>query len=76
MLAGNLFAGWQLARSLLASQQQLAQGLGDALGADFHRRKIATARFYADHVLSRAPALTHSIVHGHVAVDFFAPDDF
>lgn len=76
MLAGNLFAGWQLARSLLVCQQQLAQANDGIYGADFYRHKIGTARFYADHILSRAPAVAHSIVHGHAAVDAFAPNDF
>ena len=37
---------------------------GPAPTAGFHRAKIATARFYADHVLSQAAGLAHSIVHG------------
>ena len=76
MLAGNLFAGWQLARCLLACQQHLVQANDGIYGADFYRRKIGTVRFYADHILSRAPAVAHSIVHGHAAVGAFAPDDF
>ena len=31
---------------------------------DFIRPKIATARFYGDHLLSKAPGLRHSIVEG------------
>ncbi len=33
----------------------------------FYEAKILTARFYADHVLSQAPGLSHSIVHGAAA---------
>ncbi|GAB3665022.1 acyl-CoA dehydrogenase [Ramlibacter alkalitolerans] len=60
MLAGNLVAGWQLARALLVAQDLLATGED----ADFLRAKIATARFYADHVLARVPGLRDSIVEG------------
>ena len=43
MLAGNLMAGWQMARALLVAQQQLAAGVDAA----FMQAKITTARFYA-----------------------------
>jgi hypothetical protein len=32
--------------------------------ADFMRAKITTARFYADHILAKAPGLRDSIVEG------------
>lgn len=60
MLAGNLVAGWQLARSLLVAEDLLQKGQD----AEFMRAKIATARFYADHVLAKAPGLRDSIVEG------------
>ena len=60
MLAGNVVAGWQLARSLLAAQAQLEQGVD----ADFMRAKIITARFYADHLLTKAPGIRDSILDG------------
>ncbi|TSE20426.1 3-methylmercaptopropionyl-CoA dehydrogenase [Tepidimonas alkaliphilus] len=60
MLAGNLMAGWQMARALLAAEQELAAGRD----ADFMRAKIATARFYAEHILPRALAQRDAIVHG------------
>jgi 3-(methylthio)propanoyl-CoA dehydrogenase len=63
MLAGNLLAGWQLARSLLAAERTLASGEDAA----FMRDKIALARFYADHVLTRVPGLRDSIVEGAAA---------
>ncbi|WP_289069459.1 acyl-CoA dehydrogenase [uncultured Aliiroseovarius sp.] len=47
MLTGNLAVGWQLARALLAAQAARAQGDDP----DFMARKIATAAFYADHIL-------------------------
>ena len=44
MLAGNLVAGWQLARALLVAEDKLAAGED----TDFMRSKVAVARFYAD----------------------------
>ena len=60
MLAGNLMAGWQLGRALLAAEAALAQGRDAA----FMKAKIATARFYADHILTRAPGLRDAITQG------------
>ncbi|TAM51997.1 MAG: acyl-CoA dehydrogenase [Burkholderiaceae bacterium] len=60
MLAGNLMAGWQLARSLIVAEDELASGIDAA----FMQAKIATARFYADHLLTRAPGQRDSIVEG------------
>jgi hypothetical protein len=72
MLAGNLMAGWQLARALLVAQQQLAAGQDQP----FMQAKITTARFYADHMLSKAPGLRDSIVDGADAVTALALDAF
>ena len=47
MLAGNLVAGWQMARALLVAEERLAAGDDPA----FMQAKINTARFYADHIL-------------------------
>ncbi|GAP35529.1 acyl-CoA dehydrogenase [Piscinibacter sakaiensis] len=65
MLAGNLMAGWQMARALMAAQDLLAHGeAGGPTDAAFLRAKIATARFYADHLLVKAPAARDAIVEG------------
>ena len=45
-------------------RQRLAEGATTAAMRAFYAAKIATARFYADHVLSQAPGLAHSVVHG------------
>jgi 3-(methylthio)propanoyl-CoA dehydrogenase len=63
-LFGIVSGGWQLLRSASIAQQRLAAPGGAGAAAGFHRAKIATARFYADHVLSQAAGLAHSIVHG------------
>ena len=44
--------------------------------ADFARRKRATARFYAEHILSRIPALESAIVHGADSVCALSAEDF
>jgi 3-(methylthio)propanoyl-CoA dehydrogenase len=60
MLAGNLMAGWQMARALLVAEDLLRSG-EDKL---FMQAKIDTARFYADHILSKAPGMRDAIVEG------------
>ena len=72
MLAGNLMAGWQMGRSLLVAQAQLAAGVDK----EFMQAKIGTARFYADHILTKAPGLRDSIVEGADAVTALALDAF
>jgi len=60
MLAGNLVAGWQMGRALLVAQELLQKGQDEA----FMRAKIATAQFYAEHILVRAQGLRDGIVEG------------
>ncbi|MBL6750125.1 MAG: acyl-CoA dehydrogenase [Nevskia sp.] len=72
MLAGNLVAGWQMARALLAAERGLAADPADA----FLRAKVATAHFYADHILVKVPALRDSIVEGADAVLGLAVEQF
>ena len=72
MLAGNLVAGWQMARALIVAEDALAAGDD----AEFMRAKIATARFYADHLLTRAPGLRDAIVEGAASVTELALDAF
>ena len=72
MLAGNVVAGWQLARSLLVAQELLQKGQDEA----FMRAKITTAQFYADHILVKAPGLRDSIVEGAASVTELALEAF
>ena len=64
MLAGNLVAGWQLGRSLLVALTPEAQ----AQDAAFMQAKVATARFYAEHILVKAGATRDAIVGGAASV--------
>ncbi|RQO63172.1 acyl-CoA dehydrogenase [Paucibacter sp. KBW04] len=72
MLAGNLVAGWQLARALLVAEDKLAAGEDLA----FMSAKIATARFYAEHILARAGGLRDAIVEGADSVTALPLDAF
>jgi hypothetical protein len=72
LLGGNLLAGWQMARALLIAEQRLAEGVD----VEFMRAKVVTARFYADHILSKAPGLRDSIVEGSAAVTEMAIESF
>ena len=76
MLAGNVVAGWQMARALLVAEQAMASGDAGDFGADFMRAKITTARFYADHLLTKAPGIRDSIVEGADSVTALAVDAF
>ncbi|MEM5435263.1 acyl-CoA dehydrogenase [Paraburkholderia diazotrophica] len=55
-LAGIVLGGWQMARAMLVAQQKHADD------PSFYGAKIATAQFYAEHVLPQAVALEASIV--------------
>ena len=75
MMAGTTIAGWQMARALMAAEDALA-----APGADtdlaFMQAKIATARFYGDHILNKVPAQRDSIVDGAESVTALALESF
>ncbi|WP_326999242.1 acyl-CoA dehydrogenase [Comamonas testosteroni] len=64
MLTGNLVAGWQLGRSVLAAQDLLAKGQDTA----FMQAKLATAQFYAEHILTRVPGQADAVINGAASV--------
>jgi acyl-CoA dehydrogenase len=72
-LMGIVCGGWQMARAALVAQQRLSEGKGDK---SFYEAKIKTARFYADHVLTQAPGLRNTIVHGAAGVMALAEEQF
>ncbi|CDY73808.1 3-methylmercaptopropionyl-CoA dehydrogenase (DmdC) [Caballeronia glathei] len=55
-LAGIVLSGWQMARALLVASEK--RGEDEA----FYGAKIATAQFFAEHVLSQAPGIEASVV--------------
>jgi butyryl-CoA dehydrogenase len=72
-LCGITLGGWQLARAALAAERQLGNGNDDIA---FFSAKIATARFYADHVLPLSLALSTTIIDGSSGVLAFSEDQF
>jgi alkylation response protein AidB-like acyl-CoA dehydrogenase len=61
MALGMLLGGWQLARGGLVACERLTRGGDD--GADLEAR-VATAEFYAEHVMPRIGACTASVIAG------------
>ena len=59
-------------RALLVAQQLSSKGQDQA----FMQAKIATARFYAEHILVKAPAQRDAIVEGAASVTALALDAF
>jgi len=60
MLTGYVCGGWQLGRAALVAAKKAAANDD----VEFHRAKLATARFYVDKVLPRAQALLPMIRSG------------
>ena len=75
MLAGTVLSGWQMARALMAAEDALASGQ-EGLDVEFMNAKIATARFYGDHILNKATGLRDSIVEGADAVTALSLESF
>lgn len=72
-LFGIVAGGWQMGRSALAASRLLGQSDDDSA---FLRTKILTARFYADHFLSRAGGLASTVALGSEAAMAMADDNF
>jgi len=72
-LAGIVHGAWQLARAAAASARLLELGSDDPA---FHRAKVTTARFFADHVLTAAGGLRDSIVDGSTGVLGLSAEQF
>jgi len=70
-LMGIVAGGWQMGRAALAAERTLQSG-----DRSFLEAKIATARFYADHVLVQAPALRNTVVNGAAGVMALSEDQF
>lgn len=64
-LAGIVAGGWQMARAALAAQRSLGREGGDL---SFMRSKLASAQFYAAHIVPQAPGLAHTVMYGGRAV--------
>ncbi len=64
-LMGVVLGGFQMARAAKVAAAKLAEGNGDSA---FHDAKIKTAWFYAEHIMTQAPALLASITRGAATV--------
>jgi acyl-CoA dehydrogenase len=69
-LMGIVAGGWQMARAALAAERTRSAD------PSFSEAKIATARFYADHVLVQAPALRNTVVNGAAGVMALSEEQF
>jgi alkylation response protein AidB-like acyl-CoA dehydrogenase len=72
MLTGNLVSGWQMGRALIVAEDKLAAGED----AGFMSAKVATCRFYGDHILARVASLRDSILQGGESVTAMPVDAF
>ena len=72
-LFGTVAGGWLMARAALVAQDRL-----DAPGADrgFLEAKLATTRFYLEHLLPQAGALARTVTHGAASTLALAPAAF
>ncbi len=59
-LWGVTAGGWQMARAALVCAEKIAAGQSD----EFYTAKIATAKFYASHVLTQSAHLKRQIMEG------------
>jgi hypothetical protein len=69
-LMGIVAGGWQMARAALAAEKKISED------KPFYEAKIATTRFYADHVLVQAPGLRNTVVNGAAGVMALTEDQF
>jgi alkylation response protein AidB-like acyl-CoA dehydrogenase len=60
-LFGTVTGGWLMARAAIISKQRMDE---NAENFDFYRSKLATARFYAEHILPLAQVFRARIVSG------------
>ena len=72
-LAGVVLGGWQMARAAQVAAQKIKAGEGDT---GFYKTKIATARFFAEHVLVQASGYRTSIIEGSSGVLALDIDQF
>jgi alkylation response protein AidB-like acyl-CoA dehydrogenase len=70
-LAGIVAGGWQMARAALIAEKRMREG-----DANFLKAKIATARFYGEHVLVQAPGLRDTVVKGGAGVMALSEEQF
>jgi alkylation response protein AidB-like acyl-CoA dehydrogenase len=73
-LMGIVAGGWQMARAALVSRKKLSAK--EPADKAFLEAKIATAQFYADHLLVQAAGLRDTVVKGSAGVMALGEDQF
>ncbi len=61
MLFGNVGGGWMMARAAAVAQRKRGEADADV---SFYDAKLATARFYCEHMLPQAAGLKQTVVSG------------
>ncbi len=72
-LAGVVLGGWQMGRAALIAEAASQAGGSDA---SFNQSKIATARFFAEHILSTSSGIRIAIVSGSAGVMALTAEQF
>ena len=72
ILFGIVAGGWQMGRAALFAQARIDAGDNDP----FYPTKIITARFFADHQLSKAEGLASSVTDGALGAIALAEEQF
>ncbi|HEX5275673.1 MAG TPA: acyl-CoA dehydrogenase C-terminal domain-containing protein [Candidatus Rubrimentiphilum sp.] len=72
-LWGITAGGWQMARAAAISAEKIAAG--DPEG-EFYKAKLATAKFYAEHILSQAGSLAREVIDGSAGVMALSQSQF
>jgi hypothetical protein len=73
-LMGIVAGGWQMARAAIAAEKLLKSGKD--VDKPFLEAKIATAKFYGDHLLVQAPGLRDTVVKGGAGVMALSDEQF
>jgi len=71
-LAGIVHGGWQMTRAALVAGRLIDEGID----VEFARAKIATARFFGDHMLVTVSSLAESVLSGSTGTLALAEDQF
>ncbi len=64
-LWGITAGGWQMARAAAIAEQKIAAGDPEA---EFYKAKLATATFYAEHILGQSASLAREVIDGSAGV--------
>jgi hypothetical protein len=70
---GIVAGGWQMARAALVAEKKSNEPGSDRA---FYEAKIATAHFFADHILVQAPGLRNTVVNGAAGVLALSDEQF